>query len=194
MASIRTSSLVRCRPCGPWPPPIRRSRRASPGQRRRVVVCFRNPSGSRSSPRQAISYETRSKMRGGGPAVVRGEHGSRLAEPTASCAVARRHAAARAPGRRSCDSAGRRRPRPCESHVTQVAASGAPPETIEPYRGWSTDDWQAASERLQSPRLARLGRETHGRRMCGARPRRSRHRPPRFRTPREARSPQGSSG
>jgi hypothetical protein len=39
---------------------------------------------------------------------------------------------------------------PCESHVTQIAASGAPPETIEPYRGWSTDDWQAASERLQS--------------------------------------------
>jgi hypothetical protein len=39
---------------------------------------------------------------------------------------------------------------PCEAHVTQVAASGASPETIQPHRGWSDDDWVAATERLRS--------------------------------------------
>ncbi|MGH9244579.1 MAG: SCO6745 family protein [Acidimicrobiales bacterium] len=39
---------------------------------------------------------------------------------------------------------------PCEGHVTQVAARGAPPESIQPYRGWSDDDWGAAAERLRS--------------------------------------------
>jgi hypothetical protein len=38
---------------------------------------------------------------------------------------------------------------PCEAHVTQVAASGASPDTIKPYRGWSDDDWAAATERLR---------------------------------------------
>lgn len=39
---------------------------------------------------------------------------------------------------------------PCEAHVSQVAASGAPPKTIQPYRGWSDDDWAAATERLRA--------------------------------------------
>jgi len=38
---------------------------------------------------------------------------------------------------------------PCEAHVTQVAASGASPDTIKPYRGWGDDDWSAATERLR---------------------------------------------
>lgn len=39
---------------------------------------------------------------------------------------------------------------PCESHLTQIAASGAPLETIQPYRGWSNDDWDAALDRLRA--------------------------------------------
>ena len=39
---------------------------------------------------------------------------------------------------------------PCEAHVTRVAASGASPDTIQPYRGWSGDDWTAATERLHA--------------------------------------------
>lgn len=39
---------------------------------------------------------------------------------------------------------------PCEAHVTQAAASGASPETIQPYRGWSDDDWAAATDRLRA--------------------------------------------
>jgi hypothetical protein len=39
---------------------------------------------------------------------------------------------------------------PCEAHVTQVAASGASPDTIRPYRGWSDEDWGAAVERLRT--------------------------------------------
>jgi helix-turn-helix protein len=38
---------------------------------------------------------------------------------------------------------------PCEAHVTQVAASGASPDTIKPYRGWSDDDWTMAIEQLR---------------------------------------------
>ena len=37
---------------------------------------------------------------------------------------------------------------PCEAHVTQIAASGAAPETIQPYRGWSDQDWSDAARRL----------------------------------------------
>jgi hypothetical protein len=39
---------------------------------------------------------------------------------------------------------------PCEAQVTQVAASGASPDTIKPYRGWGDDDWAAATEHLRS--------------------------------------------
>lgn len=38
---------------------------------------------------------------------------------------------------------------PCEAHVSRVAADGNPPESIQPYRGWTTDDWQAAAGRLR---------------------------------------------
>lgn len=37
---------------------------------------------------------------------------------------------------------------PCESHVTQVAATGVTVDTIQPYRGWSDEDWDAATRRL----------------------------------------------
>jgi len=39
---------------------------------------------------------------------------------------------------------------PCEAHVTQVAASGSTRDTIQPYRGWADDDWDAAVERLRA--------------------------------------------
>jgi hypothetical protein len=38
----------------------------------------------------------------------------------------------------------------CEAHVSQVAASGAPPDSVQPYRGWSDADWTAAAERLRA--------------------------------------------
>ncbi len=37
----------------------------------------------------------------------------------------------------------------CEAHVTLVAASGASPDTIAPYRGWTDGDWRDATARLQ---------------------------------------------
>jgi hypothetical protein len=39
---------------------------------------------------------------------------------------------------------------PCEAHASKVAASGAGPETIQPYRGWTDEDWAAATERLRA--------------------------------------------
>jgi hypothetical protein len=38
---------------------------------------------------------------------------------------------------------------PCEAHVTQTAASGAPLESIKPYRGWTDEDWRDATTRLR---------------------------------------------
>lgn len=38
---------------------------------------------------------------------------------------------------------------PCEAHLTQTAASGAPLESIQPYRGWTDADWRDATTRLQ---------------------------------------------
>jgi hypothetical protein len=38
---------------------------------------------------------------------------------------------------------------PCEAHLTQIAASGAPLDSIKPYRGWSDDDWRDAASRLR---------------------------------------------
>jgi len=37
----------------------------------------------------------------------------------------------------------------CEAHVSRVVATGVPPDTIQPYRGWTEDDWAAAVRRLQ---------------------------------------------
>jgi hypothetical protein len=37
---------------------------------------------------------------------------------------------------------------PCEAHVTQVAATGVTVDTIQPYRGWADEDWDAATRRL----------------------------------------------
>jgi hypothetical protein len=39
---------------------------------------------------------------------------------------------------------------PCEAHVSQVAASGAGLETIQPYRGWADADWAMGVEQLRS--------------------------------------------
>jgi hypothetical protein len=39
---------------------------------------------------------------------------------------------------------------PCEAHVTQIAASGESPATIQPYRGWDDADWDAAVNRLRA--------------------------------------------
>ena len=38
----------------------------------------------------------------------------------------------------------------CESHVLRVAATGIDPAVIQPHRGWSDDDWAAATDRLRS--------------------------------------------
>ena len=37
---------------------------------------------------------------------------------------------------------------PCEAHVLRLACTGASPESIQPYRGWSESDWVAAIDRL----------------------------------------------
>ena len=39
---------------------------------------------------------------------------------------------------------------PCEAHVTQVLATGVTVDTIQPYRGWSDEDWDDATQRLVS--------------------------------------------
>ncbi len=39
---------------------------------------------------------------------------------------------------------------PCDAHLTQIAARGAPLETVAPYRGWGDGDWEAAAERLRT--------------------------------------------
>lgn len=39
---------------------------------------------------------------------------------------------------------------PCEAHVLRIAVDGADPGTIRPHRGWSEDDWEAATDRLRS--------------------------------------------
>jgi len=39
---------------------------------------------------------------------------------------------------------------PVEAHITQVAASGAPLDSITPYRGWDEGDWAAGAERLRA--------------------------------------------
>jgi hypothetical protein len=39
---------------------------------------------------------------------------------------------------------------PCEAHLSQVAASGAGIETIQPYRGWGDDDWAMSVDRLRA--------------------------------------------
>jgi hypothetical protein len=33
---------------------------------------------------------------------------------------------------------------PCGAHVLRVAADGVPPDSIQPYRGWTDDDWADA--------------------------------------------------
>lgn len=38
---------------------------------------------------------------------------------------------------------------PCEAHASRLAADDSPPDSIQPYRGWSDDDWHAAAERLR---------------------------------------------
>lgn len=37
----------------------------------------------------------------------------------------------------------------CEAHVTLVGTGAVPRETIQPHRGWSNDEWEAAQQRLQ---------------------------------------------
>jgi len=37
----------------------------------------------------------------------------------------------------------------CEAHVTQAATGNAPREALQPHRGWSDEEWEAAQTRLQ---------------------------------------------
>ena len=39
---------------------------------------------------------------------------------------------------------------PVEAHLSQVAASGAGLDTIQPYRGWGDDDWALGAELLRA--------------------------------------------
>lgn len=39
---------------------------------------------------------------------------------------------------------------PCEAHILRIAVDGSDPGTIRPHRGWSEDDWEAATDRLRS--------------------------------------------
>lgn len=39
---------------------------------------------------------------------------------------------------------------PCEAHVSKTASDGIPHETLQPYRGWSEEDWAAAADRLRT--------------------------------------------
>jgi len=38
----------------------------------------------------------------------------------------------------------------CEAHVTLVSTGAVPREALQPYRGWTDDEWSAAAERLRS--------------------------------------------
>jgi hypothetical protein len=38
----------------------------------------------------------------------------------------------------------------CEAHLTNAAAGGPPRSVLQPARGWSDDDWDAAEERLRA--------------------------------------------
>jgi hypothetical protein len=40
-----------------------------------------------------------------------------------------------------------------EAHVARIAGSGDPVGSIQPYRGWSAQDWDDAAERLRKRRL-----------------------------------------
>ena len=37
---------------------------------------------------------------------------------------------------------------PCEAHVVRLAHTGTPVDTVQPFRGWSDEDWIAAVGRL----------------------------------------------
>ncbi|MBT4984736.1 MAG: hypothetical protein HOJ85_13225 [Ilumatobacter sp.] len=37
---------------------------------------------------------------------------------------------------------------PCDAHVVRLAHTGTPVDTVQPFRGWSDDDWIAAVGRL----------------------------------------------
>jgi hypothetical protein len=37
----------------------------------------------------------------------------------------------------------------CEAHLTLVGTGGVPREAIQPHRGWSDEEWEAAAERLR---------------------------------------------
>jgi hypothetical protein len=39
---------------------------------------------------------------------------------------------------------------PCEAHVLRTADQSAPPDSIQPHRGWSDADWSAATDRLRA--------------------------------------------
>jgi Helix-turn-helix family len=59
---------------------------------------------------------------------------------------------------------------PCAAHVLRLAATGAPPTSIEPYRGWDADDWAATADELRSRGwldagggITAAGRAVHGR-------------------------------
>jgi hypothetical protein len=38
---------------------------------------------------------------------------------------------------------------PCEAHVLRVATDDLPLDSIQPYRGWSEEDWSGATDRLR---------------------------------------------
>jgi hypothetical protein len=67
--------------------------------------------------------------------------------------VARRNPAPGAQGRRPCRGPVRAELDGTEAHVARIAGSGDPVGSIQPYRGWSAQDWDDAAERLRKRRL-----------------------------------------
>ncbi len=41
----------------------------------------------------------------------------------------------------------------CQAHITALAASGAPEDTVRPHRGWPDDEWEVAKQRLRERSL-----------------------------------------
>ncbi len=65
---------------------------------------------------------------------------------------------------------------PCAAHALRIAADELPLDSIQPYRGWTDDDWSAAADRIARPGSARRARPRSLRPACTSE-RRSKRRP-----------------
>ena len=63
----------------------------------------------------------------------------------------------------------------CEAHVLRIADDDIPVASIQPYRGWSAEDWTQATQRLRARRAARWRRPNDTGRSQAPGSHRSRH-------------------